>query len=81
MDEKHPAVVKLISRVIKICKKYNVYTSLCGQAGSRPEYAELLVKLGIDSIAVNVDAIELVRETILRTEKKIILEKLRKLDE
>jgi pyruvate,water dikinase len=81
MDESHPAVVKLISRVIKICKKHNVYTSLCGQAGSRPDYVELLVKLGIDSIAVNVDAIELVRETILRTEKKIILDKLRRLDE
>jgi len=45
MDEGHPAVVKLISRVIKICRKYGVYTSLCGQAGSRPDYAELLVKL------------------------------------
>ncbi|BFI73177.1 phosphoenolpyruvate synthase [Nanoarchaeota archaeon] len=81
MDESHPAVVKFISRVIRICKKYGVYTSLCGQAGSRPEYAELLVKLGIDSISVNVDAIELVRETVLRMEKKIMLDKLRELYE
>jgi len=44
MDEGHPAVVKLISRVIKICRKYGVYTSLCGQAGSRPDYAELIGK-------------------------------------
>jgi pyruvate,water dikinase len=79
MDEGHPAVVKLISRVIKICKKYGVYTSLCGQAGSRPDYAELLVKLGIDSISVNVDAIELVRETVARMEKKLLLDKIRKL--
>jgi pyruvate,water dikinase len=79
MDEGHPAVVKLISRVIKICRKYGVYTSLCGQAGSRPDYAELLVKLGIDSISVNVDAIELVRETVIRMEKKLLLDKIRKL--
>jgi pyruvate,water dikinase len=79
MDEGHPAVVKLISRVIKICRKYGVYTSLCGQAGSRPDYAELLVKLGIDSISVNVDAIELVRETVTRMEKKLLLDKIRKL--
>ena len=77
--EKHPAVIKLIKRVIKICKKHGVYTSICGQAGSDPEFAELLVKLGIDSISVNVDAIELVRETVARAEKKLMLEKLREL--
>jgi len=38
-----------------------------------------LVKLGIDSISVNVDAIELVRETVTRMEKKLLLDKIRKL--
>ncbi|BBL45758.1 Phosphoenolpyruvate synthase [Nanobdella aerobiophila] len=78
MDEGHPAVLELVSRVISICKKYNVYTSLCGQAGSRPDYAEKLVRFGIDSISVNVDAIELVREVVLRTEKKILLDSMYK---
>ncbi|WP_457913374.1 putative PEP-binding protein [Candidatus Nanopusillus massiliensis] len=64
---------------MKICRKYGVYTSLCGQAGSTLDYAELLVKLGIDSISVNVDAIELVRETVTRMEKKLLLDKIRKL--
>ncbi len=79
MDERHPAVIRLIKEVIEVCKKHNVYTSLCGQAGSKPEYAELLVRLGIDSISVNVDAIELVRETVASVEKKILLDKIRKI--
>lgn len=76
MSEKHPAVKKLISEVIKVCKKYKIYTSICGQAGSDPEYAEFLVREGIDSISVNVDAVELVRESVARAEKKMLLEKL-----
>jgi len=75
--EKHPAVIKLIKRVIRICKKHGVYTSICGQAGSDPEYAEMLVKFGIDGISVNVDAVEYIREVVARAEKKIILDRLR----
>jgi pyruvate,water dikinase len=77
-SEKHPAVLKQIRRVIRIAKKHNVYTSICGQAGSDPEYAEKLVRYGIDSISVNPDAIELIRETVFRAEKKLILEGIRK---
>ncbi len=76
-SEKHPAVIKLIEHVINICKKYNVETSICGQAGSDPEMARILVKLGIDSISVNPDAIFLVRETVAREEKRILLDLLR----
>ncbi|MEM1895977.1 MAG: phosphoenolpyruvate synthase [Nanopusillaceae archaeon] len=78
MNEKHPAVLRLIERVVKICRKRGVYTSICGQAGSDPEYAEFLVKLGIDSISANVDSIDIIREAVVRIEKKIILDKFRK---
>ncbi|MEM1804479.1 MAG: phosphoenolpyruvate synthase, partial [Nanopusillaceae archaeon] len=78
MNEKHPAVLRLIERVIKICRKRGVYTSVCGQAGSDPEYAEFLVKLGIDSISANIDSIDIIREAVARIEKKIMLDKLRK---
>jgi len=54
-DETNPAVLKQIAHVIKICKKYDVETSICGQAGSKKEMAEFLVKHGIDSISVNAD--------------------------
>ncbi len=76
-DEYHPAVMKLIEYVIKVCKKYNVKTSICGQAGSYPKFVEKLVELGIDSVSANPDAVQLVRETVARVERKLILEKLR----
>ncbi|MFH7902977.1 MAG: putative PEP-binding protein, partial [Candidatus Aenigmatarchaeota archaeon] len=46
--------------------------------GSDPEYAEFLVKLGIDSISASVDSIDIIREAVARIEKKIILDKFRK---
>ncbi len=55
-DEMNPAVLSLISRTIEICKKHGVKSSICGQAGSKPEMAKLLVEKGMDSISVNADA-------------------------
>ncbi|ADB58503.1 pyruvate, water dikinase [Archaeoglobus profundus] len=78
-DEKHPAVLKLIEHVIKVCKNYGVKTSICGQAGSDPKFAEILVRMGIDSISANPDAVQKVREVVARIEKKLILEKIRNL--
>jgi len=78
-DEKHPAVLKLIENVIKTCKKYGVETSICGQAGSDPKMAKLLVRMGIDSISANPDAVELIKKTVAREEQKILLEAARKL--
>jgi len=77
--ETHPAVMKLIEKVIGICKKYGVKTSICGQAGSYPHVVAKLVEMGIDSVSANLDAVQAVRETIARVEKKLMLEKLRKL--
>lgn len=73
-DEMHPAVLKQIRHVIEVCKKYNVNTSICGQAGSRPEMAEFLVKCGIDSISANSDAVHKIRQTVSRAERKLLLE-------
>ncbi len=55
-DEMNPAVLSLIARTIEECKKYAVKSSICGQAGSKPEMAKFLVEKGIDSISVNADA-------------------------
>lgn len=74
-DEMHPAVLGQIAQVMKACKKYHVETSICGQAGSRPEMAEFLVRQGIDSISANVDAVQEIRRTVARMERKVLLEK------
>ncbi len=72
-DEMHPAVLREIAAVIKVCKKYGVKTSICGQAGSRPDMAAFLVKHGIDSISANPDAVQQIREVVARAERKLLL--------
>jgi pyruvate,water dikinase len=74
-DEMHPAVLGEIARVIKVCKKHKVKTSVCGQAGSRPEMADFLVHQGVDSISVNADAVEEIRKIVAKTERKLLLER------
>ncbi|MEW5896187.1 MAG: phosphoenolpyruvate synthase [Nanoarchaeota archaeon] len=73
-DEMHPAVLGEIAKVIKTCKKYNVVTSICGQAGSRPKMAEFLVYNGIDSISANPDAVQEIKQVVAKTERKLMLE-------
>ncbi|HOI71862.1 MAG TPA: phosphoenolpyruvate synthase [Methanobacterium sp.] len=77
--EKHPAIFKLIERVINECNKAGVKTSICGQAGSMPSIVEKLVELGITSISANTDAVATVREVVARVEKKLLLKAARKI--
>jgi len=70
-DEMHPAVLGEIEKVMKICRKYKVKTSICGQAGSRPEMAEFLVKRHIHSISANPDAVHHIKEVVAVVEKKL----------
>ncbi len=73
-DEMHPAVLGELAKVIDVCNKYKVTSSICGQAGSRPEMAEFLVHRGINSISANVDAVDEIRHTVAKTEKKLLLD-------
>jgi pyruvate,water dikinase len=75
---KHPAVLRLIDDAIQLCRKYHVECSICGQAGSDPEMVEWLVEHGISSVSSNIDAVSKIRETVARTEQRIILEMARR---
>jgi pyruvate,water dikinase len=56
-------------------RELGLRTSICGQAPSvHPEYAELLVRLGIDSISVSVDAVERTRRLIAAAERRVLLD-------
>jgi pyruvate,water dikinase len=77
--EGHPAVLKLIERVIKKCEAAGVKTSICGQAGSMPKIVEKLVELGISSVSANTDAVAEVRNTVARGEQKLLLRAARKM--
>jgi len=72
-DERSQAVIWALKRVIKICHKYKITSSICGQApSSYDDLVQDLVKMGITSISVNPDAIDRVREVIAQAEKKMI---------
>lgn len=71
-DERSPAVLWSLKRVISRCRKHGVSTSICGQAPSVYEdLVEKLVRLGITSISVNPDAVDRVRTVIYEAEKNI----------
>ena len=78
-DEMHPAVLGEMAKVIQACKRYGVETSICGQAASRPEMAAFLVRQGIDSVSPNPDAVHEIRHVIAREEKKVLLERGRRI--
>jgi pyruvate,water dikinase len=78
--ELHPAILKLIEYVVEQCNEAGVKTSICGQAGSYPEMAKRLVEIGITSISANIDAVAVVRETVARAEKILMLKALRNKD-
>lgn len=69
-DEMHPSMQFLFKHVIDACNKYGVESSICGELPSnRKDAVEFLVKAGIKSISVNLDAIEKVREQVSELEK------------
>ncbi|MBU2542787.1 phosphoenolpyruvate synthase [Patescibacteria group bacterium] len=71
-DEKNKAVTTLIKNVIKIAHKHKRKIGICGQAPSDyPEFAEMLVREGIDSISLNPDTVVATRERIAQVEKTL----------
>ena len=74
-DERDAAVLDAIRAIIDRCRALGITCSICGQAPSvHPEYAEQLVRWGIDSISVTPDALERTRRNIARAEHRILLE-------
>lgn len=71
-DERSPAVLWSLRRVIKNCNKYGVTSSICGQAPSTYEdLVKKLVKYGITSMSINPDAVNRVRQVVYEAEKDI----------
>lgn len=69
-DENNPTVKKMVSKVIRLCKAKKKYCGICGQAPSDlPDFAEFLMKEGIESMSLNSDT---VIKTILNLAKKYV---------
>lgn len=72
-DERNPAVLWALEKIIRTCAKRGITCGICGQAPSEyPELVEKLVEWGITSISVNPDAIARTREIISQAEEKHI---------
>ena len=76
-DERDPAVKRIIAHLIKVAHANGCTVSICGEGPSNlPDFAEFLVRIGIDSISVNNDAIVATKNLVASVEQKIILERL-----
>jgi pyruvate,water dikinase len=74
-DERDRAVMETIRAIIEGCRRAGLRSSICGQAPSvHPEYAEALVRFGIDSVSVNPDAIDQTRYNMAAAEQRMVLE-------
>jgi len=57
-DERDEAVRALLSRAISACRAQGKYVGICGQGPSdHPDFAEWLMKEGIESISLNPDTV------------------------
>lgn len=63
-DPTHPAILKLILQVIVNAKKNKIGVGICGEMGSDPVTALLLVGLGIDSISTSAFILPKVKKAI-----------------
>jgi pyruvate,water dikinase len=71
-DERNLAVKRMVQSVIESAKKNGKKIGICGQGPSDyPEFAEFLVRCGIDSISLNPDTVIKTTDRILQVEKEL----------
>lgn len=78
LNEMHPAILRQIKHVVNVCKGYDVETSIYGEITNNQEMIEFLIKTGVDSIAVNPENVNKVRNLAAKTERKLLLNVARK---
>jgi pyruvate, water dikinase len=73
-DERDPAVLAAVERIIRECRRLGITSSICGQAPSvYPDYVEKLVEWGIDSVSVSSDAVAVTRRNLAAAERRVLL--------
>jgi pyruvate,water dikinase len=71
-NERSPAVLWALERIIKTCNRNGITSSICGQAPSQyDDLVQKLVEYGITSISVNPDSVDRARSLIYEAEKKV----------
>lgn len=75
LDDRHPAVWRAIGQLIAQCRGLGIPCSICGQAPSQDlGLVEQLVRWGIDSISVEVEAVPATYQAIAQAEQRLLLE-------
>ncbi|HVM58933.1 MAG TPA: phosphoenolpyruvate synthase, partial [Candidatus Paceibacterota bacterium] len=71
-NENDEAVLALIGRVIRVCRAHRKHLGICGQGPSDlPEFAEALVKEGIESMSLNPDSVVKTIERVAEIEERL----------
>ncbi|MBQ3404422.1 MAG: phosphoenolpyruvate synthase [Oscillospiraceae bacterium] len=74
-DERNLAVRRIIKKLIEKAHAAGKTVSICGQAPSvYPEFAEFLVRNGIDSLSVNPDTVKFTKKMVAQVEQRIVLD-------
>jgi pyruvate, water dikinase len=77
-DEQDPGVMKFVSMAIQGARRNGRDSGLCGQAPSDyPEFAEFLVREGIDSISLNPDSVMKITLKVVEVEERLERERTR----
>jgi pyruvate,water dikinase len=71
------ALVNIIRHVADKCRPYKIETAVAGELCSDAEMVSKFVEIGIDSIVSEPEYVERIKPVIARTERKILLDKLR----
>jgi pyruvate,water dikinase len=70
-DERDEGVKEMVKMAVEGAKRNKKYSGLCGQAPSDyPDFAEFLVKIGIESMSLNPDSVLKIIKDIAEMEKK-----------
>lgn len=76
-DERNLAIRRFVKKLIETAHAAGKTVSICGQAPSTyPEFAEFLVRCGIDSLSVNPDTVKYTRKMVAQVEQRLILDKI-----
>lgn len=68
-NERNPAVLWALEKVIKTAGKLGITSSICGQAASYPEILDVAIKSGVTSVSVAPDLVGPVRQMIAEKEE------------
>src|SRR5690606_36622809 len=72
-DERNPAVLWALERIVKGAAEHGIMSSICGQAPSvYPELTQKLVEWGISSISVNPEAAVHTRRLVADAEYELV---------